>query len=63
MVSKNGQYMKPNILPRQTRDKHRENSNKGPFFLRDHLERLQAGAPLQLITTLLLAVLVWCVSI
>ena len=27
-------YIKTNILPRQARDKHRENSKKGPFFLR-----------------------------
>jgi hypothetical protein len=25
-------YFKPNILPRQARDKHRENSKKMPFF-------------------------------
>jgi predicted PP-loop superfamily ATPase len=27
-------HIKTNILPRQARDKHRENSKKGPFFLR-----------------------------
>jgi hypothetical protein len=26
-------YFNANILPRQARDKHRENSKKGPFFL------------------------------
>jgi hypothetical protein len=26
-------YIKTNILPRQARDKHRENSKKMPFFL------------------------------
>jgi hypothetical protein len=37
LVSKNGLlshlYLKTNILPRQARDKHRETSKKGPFFL------------------------------
>jgi hypothetical protein len=28
--------IKTNILPRQARDKHGENSKKGPFFLRDN---------------------------
>ena len=32
-------YIKINILPRQARDEHRENSKKGPFFLRPcHLD-------------------------
>ena len=39
LVSKNGVflshlYIKTNILPRQARDKHGENSKKRPFFLR-----------------------------
>ena len=38
--------MKMHILPRQARDKHRENSKKGPFFLRDReLEQQQQEDP------------------
>jgi hypothetical protein len=33
-------YIKTIILPRQARDKHRENSKKRPFFLRTDGVRL-----------------------
>jgi hypothetical protein len=38
-------YIKTNILPRQARDKHRENSKKGlPFFPSQHGVGAHAGS-------------------